>query len=124
MHNAKIIPKRGAWLEIETDKKGIITVKIDRKRKIPITELLRIFGYKTDKEILELFKEEIMDPEHDFIFNTLEKDPAKTEDEAYQSIYKKSDRVTLPHRKTQNHLYNPCSSTTENTTWALLQDTN
>ena len=37
-YNAKIIPKRGVWLEIETDKKGIITVKIDRKRKIPATQ--------------------------------------------------------------------------------------
>lgn len=89
MHNAKIIPKRGAWLEIETDKKGIITVKIDRKRKIPITSLLRVFGYSTDKEIRDLFAEEIKDPEHDYIQNTLDKDGAKTEDEAYQNIYKK-----------------------------------
>ncbi len=87
-HNAKIIPKRGAWLEIETDKKGIITVKIDRKRKIPITSLLRVFGYKTDTEILELFKD-VLNPEKNFILNTLEKDSAKTEDEAYQSIYRK-----------------------------------
>lgn len=89
MHNAKIIPKRGAWLEIETDKKGIITVKIDRKRKIPITSLLRVFGYSTDKEIRDLFAEEIKGPEQDFIQNTLDKDAAKTEDEAYQNIYKK-----------------------------------
>ncbi|MCA9374017.1 MAG: DNA-directed RNA polymerase subunit beta [Candidatus Gracilibacteria bacterium] len=89
MHNAKIIPKRGAWLEVETDKKGIITVKIDRKRKIPITSLLRVFGYATDKEIKDLFADEIMGPEKDFIQNTLDKDGAKTEDEAYQNIYKK-----------------------------------
>jgi len=88
-NNAKIIPKRGAWLEIETDKKGIITVKIDRKRKIPITSLLRIFGYASDKEILEIFKDVTLDPQHDYIFNTLEKDSAKTTDEAYQSIYRK-----------------------------------
>jgi len=88
-NNAKIIPKRGAWLEIETDKKGIITVKIDRKRKIPITSLLRIFGHPTDKEILEIFKDVTLDPQHDYIFNTLEKDSAKTTDEAYQSIYRK-----------------------------------
>ncbi len=88
-HNAKIIPKRGAWLEIETDKKGIVTVKIDRKRKIHITSLLRIFGYENDQAILELFKENIKDAEHDFIANTLEKDSAKTTDEAYQSIYRK-----------------------------------
>jgi len=89
MNSAKIIPKRGAWLEIETDKKGIITVKIDRKRKIPITALLRVFGYEKDKDILNLFKDVIPDIEHDYILNTLEKDPAKTLDEAYQSIYKK-----------------------------------
>lgn len=89
MHNVKIIPNRGAWLEIETDKNGIITVKIDRKRKIPITSLLRVFGYETDKEILALFKDEIIDPTRDFILNTLEKDAAKTVDEAYQNIYRK-----------------------------------
>ncbi|MDP2643111.1 MAG: DNA-directed RNA polymerase subunit beta [Candidatus Peregrinibacteria bacterium] len=89
MHSAKIIPKRGAWLEIETDKKGIITVKIDRKRKIPITSLLRVFGYKTDKEIGDLFKDEIKDIEQDSITLTLGKDQAETPEEAYQNIYKK-----------------------------------
>jgi DNA-directed RNA polymerase subunit beta len=89
MCSAKIIPKRGAWLEIETDKKGIITVKIDRKRKIPITQLLRVFGYEKDKEILDLFKDVIPDIEHDYILKTLEKDNAKSIDEAYQSIYRK-----------------------------------
>ncbi len=88
-HSAKIIPKRGAWLEIETDKKGIITVKIDRKRKIPITSLLRVFGYESDKQILELFTDVITDVEKDYILKTLEKDPTKTIDEAYQNIYKK-----------------------------------
>jgi DNA-directed RNA polymerase subunit beta len=89
MHNAKIIPKRGAWLELETDKKGIITVKIDRKRKIPITSLLRVFGYETDQSILDLFKDIKKQPERDYILNTLQKDGAKTTDEAYQSIYRK-----------------------------------
>jgi DNA-directed RNA polymerase subunit beta len=88
-HNAKIIPKRGAWLEIETDKKGVITVKIDRKRKIPITSLLRVFKCETDKEILELFKDINTSTATDYILNTLEKDPAKTVDEAYQQIYRK-----------------------------------
>ncbi len=89
MHMAKIIPKRGAWLEIETDKKGIITAKIDRKRKIYITSLLRVFGYDTDKKILDLFKDVINDPVHDYILMTLEKDTAKTVDAAYKAIYKK-----------------------------------
>jgi len=88
-HNAKIIPKRGAWLEIETDKKGIITVKIDRKRKIPITSLLRVFGYKNNEAMYKLFEDVIVDKEHDFIGKTMDKDNAQSEDEAYQSIYKK-----------------------------------
>jgi hypothetical protein len=88
--NAKIIPKRGAWLEIETDKKGIISVKIDRKRKIPITSLLRVFGYPTDQEIRDLFTDVIESPEKDYILNTLEKDTTKTMEESYQNIYKKN----------------------------------
>ncbi|MBI4231985.1 hypothetical protein HY605_02030, partial [Candidatus Peregrinibacteria bacterium] len=102
MHAAKIIPKRGAWLEIETDKKGIITVKIDRKRKIPITSLLRVFGYETDKDIMDLFKNEITDIEHDYILNTLEKDGSKTVDDAYQNVYKKirpGDLATVENAK-------------------------
>lgn len=102
-HNAKIIPKRGAWLEIETDKKGVITVKIDRKRKIPISSLLRVFGYETDKEIINLFKDVTIDAAHDYILKTLEKDPAKTAEETYQSIYRKirpGDLATLENAKT------------------------
>ena len=56
-HAAKIIPKRGVWLEIETDRRGIISCKIDRKRKIPITQLLRVMGFETDQKILDLFKD-------------------------------------------------------------------
>jgi len=88
-NNAKIIPKRGAWLEIETDKKGILSVKIDRKRKIPITSLIRVFGYPTDTDIRDLFKDTIQPNKPDYILNTLEKDNSKTLDEAYQNIYKK-----------------------------------
>ncbi|MBN2087214.1 DNA-directed RNA polymerase subunit beta [Candidatus Peregrinibacteria bacterium] len=87
--NAKIIPKRGAWLEIETDKKGIITVKIDRKRKIPVTQLLRIFGFDKDSEMLEMFKDVNVDLNNDYIQNTLEKDNARSKDDAYQGIYRK-----------------------------------
>jgi DNA-directed RNA polymerase subunit beta len=87
--NAKIIPKRGAWLEMETDKKGVITVKIDRKRKIPVTQLLRIFGYQKNAEILEIFKDVNIDINNDYIQNTLEKDSAATVEDAYQSIYRK-----------------------------------
>ncbi|MSR86620.1 DNA-directed RNA polymerase subunit beta [Candidatus Peribacteria bacterium] len=87
-HAAKIIPKRGVWLEIETDRRGIISCKIDRKRKIPITQLLRVFGYAGDGQILDLFKD-ITNPDHDYILTTLEKDPVRTVEEAYQSVYRK-----------------------------------
>jgi len=87
-HAAKIIPKRGVWLEIETDRRGIITCKIDRKRKIPITQLLRVFGYTSDAKIIELFSD-VTDPEHDFIGVTLDKDPIESVEEAYQSVYRK-----------------------------------
>ena len=87
--NAKIIPKRGAWLEIETDKKGIITVKIDRKRKISVTQLLRIFGYAKDADIYDVFKSVNVDINNDYIQNTLEKDNARTVEDAYQSVYRK-----------------------------------
>jgi DNA-directed RNA polymerase subunit beta len=86
-HAAKIIPKRGVWLEIETDRKGIIACKIDRKRKIPITQLLRVFGYDTDDKILKLF--EGVTKDKDFILSTLEKDTARTVEDAYQSIYRR-----------------------------------
>ena len=86
-HAAKIIPKRGVWLEIETDRRGIISCKIDRKRKIPITQLLRVMGFETDQKILDLFKD--ITKEKDHILATLSKDTARTLEDAYQSIYRK-----------------------------------
>ncbi len=87
-HAAKIIPKRGVWLEIETDRRGNISCKIDRKRKIPVTQLLRVFGYDTDSKILDAFKD-VSKADHDYILNTLERDTARTVEEAYQSVYRK-----------------------------------
>jgi DNA-directed RNA polymerase subunit beta len=87
-HAAKIIPKRGVWLEVETDRRGIISCKIDRKRKIPVTQLLRVFGYTTDSQILDLCKD-LTTAEHDFLQATLEKDTARTVEDAYQSIYRR-----------------------------------
>ncbi|OGJ56544.1 DNA-directed RNA polymerase subunit beta [Candidatus Peribacteria bacterium RIFCSPHIGHO2_02_FULL_52_16] len=87
-HAAKIIPKRGVWLEVETDRRGIITCKIDRKRKIPITQLLRVFGYDTDTKIIDLFSD-VSKKEQDYIQVTLDKDSVRTVEEAYQSVYRK-----------------------------------
>ncbi len=88
-YGAKIIPNRGAWLEIETDQSGVIWVKIDRKRKVAITSLLRAFGYGIDDEIISLFKDVDIDKEISFIKNTLEKDIAHSEDEGLKEVYKR-----------------------------------
>jgi len=85
---AKIIPNRGAWLEFETELDGSIHVRIDRKRKIASTALLRSFGIETNDEILAQFN--ATDAKEQFsIKKTLDRDPTKTRDEAYVEIYKR-----------------------------------
>lgn len=84
---AKIIPNRGAWLEIDTDADGVISVKIDRKRKLPITSLLRAFG-KSNKEMKEVFSD-INKGDIDYIETTFAKDISKTAGESYKEIYKR-----------------------------------
>ena len=84
---AKIIPARGAWIEIESEADGAVYVKIDRKRKFPVTSLFRVFGVEGEKAMLDLFKKV---PEGEtFIKATLAKDPAETKDDAYIEIYKR-----------------------------------
>lgn len=84
---AKIIPSRGVWVEIEDDADGAIYVRIDRKRKFPITSLLRARGAAEDSDILKLFKDGTTI--YNKIKTTLEKDPAKTVDEAVIEIHKR-----------------------------------
>jgi DNA-directed RNA polymerase subunit beta len=88
-YGAKIIPNRGAWLEIETDANNVLWVKIDRKRKVAITSLLRAFGFATDEEILNLFKDVDKHPSIKYIQSTLAKDAAKNQDEGLIEIYKR-----------------------------------
>ncbi len=88
-YGAKIIPTRGAWLEFETDPKNVIWVKIDRKRKVAVTSLLRAFGYGTDEEIIELFKDIDTHPTNHYIESTILKDAAKNEDEGLKEVYKR-----------------------------------
>jgi DNA-directed RNA polymerase subunit beta len=84
---AKIIPGRGAWIEIETDADGTIFVRIDRKRKFPITTLLRAFGVATNEKILALFDG---NPEaKHFIEKTLAKDHTTSVDEAAIEIHRR-----------------------------------
>src|SRR5213082_3129694 len=91
---ANLMPSRGSWLELEIDKKGIVYARIDRKRKLPITTLLRALpdedpstGHKLDtssnEAILKLFNNST------YMVNTLEKDPSANEDEALIEVFKK-----------------------------------
>ncbi len=89
---AKLIPNRGAWLEFDTSAKNIISVKVDRKRKIPVTTLLRALGWGTDEEIYELFKDVDTDAEHRYIESTIgvgkvRHDPAETHEEGLIDVY-------------------------------------
>ena len=86
---SKLIPNRGAWLEFETSKRDIVSVKVDRKRKLPVTILLRAVGYGTDEELFELFEDVDNMPDHSYIATTLERDPTKSVDEALLEFYKK-----------------------------------
>lgn len=87
LFGAKIIPARGAWIEIETDLDKTMYVRIDRKRKFPITALLRAFGAETDSEIMDLFKDNKEAKE--YIEKSLAKDHAKTADSAFIEIYRR-----------------------------------
>jgi DNA-directed RNA polymerase subunit beta len=89
LFSAKVIPNRGAWLEFETNNKDQLWVKVDRKRKIAATTLLRAVGYETNDEIAALFAPVDVDPEHPFTANTLEKDVTRTPAEALIEVYKK-----------------------------------
>jgi len=82
---ANLMPARGSWLELEIDKKGKVFVRIDRKRKLPVTVLLRAMGYASDEEILKLFENSL------YIRNTIESDTeaTRTEEGALVELFKK-----------------------------------
>ncbi len=88
-YGAKIIPNRGAWLEFETDAKNVIWVKIDRKRKVAVTSLLRAFGYGNNEEIVKLFADIETHPTINYTEATLQKDVATNEDEGLREVYKR-----------------------------------
>ncbi|WP_216831091.1 DNA-directed RNA polymerase subunit beta [Alkalihalobacterium elongatum] len=80
---ATVIPNRGAWLELETDAKDIVYVRIDRTRKIPVTVLLRALGFGSDQEIIDLLGED------EYLRNTLEKDNTDGTEKALLEIYER-----------------------------------
>ncbi|MFA7286400.1 MAG: DNA-directed RNA polymerase subunit beta [Patescibacteria group bacterium] len=100
LYGAKVIPNRGAWLEMETDAAGVAWVKIDRKRKVAVTSLLRSFGYGTDDQIRALFQDELVQP---YLEATLAKDIATNEDEGVIEVYKRirpGDLATTENART------------------------
>jgi len=88
--SAKLIPYRGAWVELETSNKDLLSVKVDRKRKAPISTLLRALGWENDEDILGLVSDVDDDPVHNFMQATLAKDTAATtEEEALLEFYRR-----------------------------------
>lgn len=88
LFGAKIIPNRGSWLEFDTDLSGFIGVKIDRRRRIASTALLRAFGLPDDKDILDKFLD-VDTGEIRYIEETLKRDPTHNAQEAYIEIYRR-----------------------------------
>jgi len=86
---ARIIPTRGAWLEVDTETNGAIFIKIDRKRKVPVTSFLKAFGGGNDEDILREFDEVDNGKEIKFIKETLARDVAKSRGEGFIEIYKR-----------------------------------
>jgi len=100
-YGAKLIPGRGAWLEFETAANGAMYVKIDRRRKIPVTTLLRALGYPTNTSIKDLFKD-VDTGDVSYIDATIEKDPAKGTNDALIEVYRRlrpGDLATVDNAK-------------------------
>jgi len=87
LFGAKIIPNRGSWIEIGTSSAGVISIKVDRKRKIPATALLRAFGIDDDESIKKLFKD-VDTGKVKFIEKTLGQDSTHNQSEALVEVYK------------------------------------
>ncbi|MDO4177170.1 MAG: DNA-directed RNA polymerase subunit beta, partial [Bacillota bacterium] len=94
-----VIPNRGAWLEFETDSNEVLSVRVDRTRKQPVTTMLRALGMGTDQEIIDIFGEEPR------LLKTLEKDPTKNYEEGLKEIYKKLRPGEPPTVESANQLF-------------------
>ena len=89
LFGAKLIPNRGAWLEFETDFDNSISVKIDRKRKVPVTAFLRAFGLADDDKIIKAFADVDTDKEKKHIEATLKKDVSKNQADGFIEVYRR-----------------------------------
>ena len=111
--SAKLIPYRGAWMEFETSNRDVISVKVDRKRKSPVSMLLRAMGYSTDEEVWELFEDVDVDPDHPYIKTTIAKDTAVgSHEEALLEFYRRlrpGEPPSVENAKNllQNLFFNP-----------------
>lgn len=109
LYGAKVIPGRGAWLEFETAANGAVYVKIDRKRKIPVTTLLRALGM-TEARMKDAFKH-VDQGKLSYLEATLEKDPAKGQNDALIEVYRRlrpGDLATVDNARSllENMFYN------------------
>lgn len=100
LYSATLIPNRGAWLEFETDAQGVVNVRIDRTRKIPITVLLRAIGIESNMEITELMGET------EELLKVYEKDATGNREEALIEIYKKLRPGEPPAIESATSLFN------------------
>ena len=89
LYQAEVRPFRGSWLEFEVTKNDVVAARIDKKRKITATTILRAMGVQSDSEILRIFSEIDKDKDHKYIAKTIEKDPAKSQEEALLEVYRK-----------------------------------
>ncbi|MEI8307685.1 MAG: DNA-directed RNA polymerase subunit beta [Chloroflexales bacterium] len=132
LHSAKLIPNRGAWLEFETNKRDVVSVKVDRKRKIPVTILIRaILAWRAEESgegrwvpdneldqhghndaVIDALRHIDLIPEHPYTQATLDKDPAHNSKEALMELYKRlrpGDPPTLENARSllESLLFNP-----------------
>jgi len=89
LYRAELRPIRGSWLEFQVSRNDVVSVKIDRHRKFPVTVLLRAIGMSSDEEIVALFQDVETNKDHSYIAGTINKDGTKTKEEALIEIYEK-----------------------------------
>ena len=112
LFGAKLIPNRGAWLEFESSNKDVLSVKVDRKRKIPVTILLRAIGLSDDDQLMDAFKEINTNPDHNYIKSTIDKDGTSSQEDAVIEFYRRLRPGDPPTRDNaesllQSLLFNP-----------------
>ncbi|MGH2561218.1 MAG: DNA-directed RNA polymerase subunit beta, partial [Thermomicrobiales bacterium] len=104
LSTAKLIPNRGAWLEFETSNRDVLSVKVDRKRKMPVTILLRAIGLESDEKLHAAFADVDTNPDRRYIATTLDKEPTKSREEALIELYRRLRPGDPPTRDNANSL--------------------